>query len=437
MSSSRRMLLAVPILLAGVLLAIRMGRHPSGNFLVFHTAGARFLQGQPLYPAQDTEFMEKYRSEDVTLTFKYAPLFGVLMAPLSLLPPVSAQVVWTECNLLLLVLALYLLRELCPVWERRRSGWGTVIAAALMTLGPLQLNFVHAQTNVLWFTGFLLSVRLCTRHRARLGGVVLGMVGITKVAPLFLAMYPAIKGQWKWLGGAVLGVVVAVALPWTLHGPHTGFEQLRGWAKILRCEPLFEQFHPRNQSLRALVITTFSPSYGPQHFESREGWHFDGMRNFLPLQSLERVRIGVWLLSALLVGTTLIVCIRKKPGEQHRWLVGELSLFVTTMLLISPYTLRYHLVWLMLPSAWMVSQWRRLRSAPNPVAWRWFLVGICWQALFFALVCRNLLGRPLFELLYVFQVYTWGMLGTYLFLVVSLWTAPYWCPDNGDLNKAS
>ena len=67
----------------------------TNDFQVFHTAGARALHGESLYRAEDGRF-----------PFKYAPVVGLLLAPVGALPLRAAKAAWVLASALAVFLFL-------------------------------------------------------------------------------------------------------------------------------------------------------------------------------------------------------------------------------------------------------------------------------------------------------------------------------------------
>jgi hypothetical protein len=148
--------------------------------------------------------------------YDYPPFAAVVLRPLAALSTRWQEIVWLWLSLSALVAgAVITARALLPAtWPRARLA---VVVA--LTFPPATYNLWHGQMNTIIF--LLLSLALAdylSGHRTRCG-IILGVAGGIKLAPLLLLLLLARRGWWRGvLAGAATGAttlaVGLVALGW-------------------------------------------------------------------------------------------------------------------------------------------------------------------------------------------------------------------------------
>ena len=204
--------------LAAVIYQTRVEREMV-DFDVYRTAGARAIDGQPLYRESDGHYQ-----------FKYLPAFALAMGPFALVDREAAKVIWFALSAGLLTAFVRWSVRALP--ERRRSEpvliWLTLLLMTKFYAHELMLG----QTNILLGTvlvGALLAVQI---DLPGLAGALIGAAVFVK--PYALILLP-------WLGfsygsAALSGVVVITAglvLPAVVYGWTGNVELLVAWFRTV------------------------------------------------------------------------------------------------------------------------------------------------------------------------------------------------------------
>jgi len=221
------------------LAAINAAALRTNDFQVFHTAGVRALHGESLYRAEDGRF-----------PFKYAPVVGLLLAPVGALPLRVAKVAWVLASALAVFLFL-----------RESARLATPAPTRLMHLLVLLLlwPYVWHLFSLGQIDGFLLaaiavSERLASR-RPVLSGLLWALAVLTKPPYLVFLAVALLMRQWPRLL-AFAGWLVAL----TLAGlPLWGVQALSSWWALLGQSTPDLLCSPQNQSLWA-VACRYAPS---------------------------------------------------------------------------------------------------------------------------------------------------------------------------------
>jgi hypothetical protein len=219
-SATRRRLLLVAVVLAaaGTLFLAKTARKMP-DLAVYHRAGARVVEAQPLYQAADGHYQ-----------FKYPPFAALLFAPLGRLPLEAAKAVWFAIVILAIVGSLALSRRLVA---DTRHGTVLVVLTLLVEAKFFGHELTLGQANAVLL--FLLLVAL---HRLREGGSVaagLLLAVAISVKPYALVFLPflALRRQLRALGAALLGLAACSAAPALRYGIGPTIELYREWRATL------------------------------------------------------------------------------------------------------------------------------------------------------------------------------------------------------------
>lgn len=313
--------------------------------------------------------------------FFYPPWFLIFITPLTMLPFQAARLVWLVLNAGLFFASLEIVRSLLG-W--RVSGWrkwGAYLLALLM-FGAYCLR--SEQLGIVLLFSLALCLWALQRQKYALAGLSLVLL-LTKpqstglaAAVLFLWM---LKNQRRSLAAAA-GWTAALTLAGTILIP--------GWWRFDRHgfgRGLAQELDGPGQVVAERVLTTGYDFFGY------------GLGIEAPLSYLLVAILGA-------AGIVIVVRIWRLGGTPA--LTSSASLILT--LFITPYTLQYDYVPLVLPFFWILMQFNEMRSAAKLLAILSLVVAFSvplWQhwsyqgylqllavAAAFALVLVDLTGRP-------------------------------------------
>jgi hypothetical protein len=128
--------------------------------------------------------------------FIYPPLFSLLMVPFSRLSLASAYLAWRECNLLFLLLSIFVILR----WLRSKPFWPIFILSSIAAISffPYNETAFLGQVGVilllLWAlgVGWVEEKPVCSALCFALGTMV-------KVTPVIAVPLFALRRQWRWL----------------------------------------------------------------------------------------------------------------------------------------------------------------------------------------------------------------------------------------------
>jgi alpha-1,2-mannosyltransferase len=310
--------LAVPVLatVSGVFTVVmvaltfdRAVTEPMIDLAVYRAGGSAVLHGHPLYDVA---------APGTGLPFTYPPVSGVLAVPLSLLPSVPAQLLWTAANLAALVALLAVaVRVVRPeLAARRRWQIAAVALGPMLVLEPVRHAVGLGQVDSFLILAALLDLvgsQSPAVRRSRTRGVGLGVASGVKLTPLLLVLHCGLTGRRRTaitaagaaLATAVLGLVVIPADSW------------RYWTDLAwqpeRTGPIS---YPPNQSLLGVVSRVFT------HGQAEPG--------------------PAWTLLTLALSAAGLLLARRRYRSDP--MLGDL-IAVVTVLLASPISWSHHWLW--------------------------------------------------------------------------------------------
>ncbi|HMK72971.1 MAG TPA: glycosyltransferase family 87 protein, partial [Myxococcaceae bacterium] len=219
----------------------------TNDFRVFHTAGARVLAGEALY-----------RSDDGQYPFKYAPVVGLLLAPVGALPLRTAKALWEVASAAALFLFLRHSARLQSPAPTRASG-----AVAFLLLLP----YVWHLFSLGQIDGFLLAaIALSDRwgdRRPVPAGLLWALALLTK-PPYLVFLAAALLGrQWPRLLALAGGLAAGLFAPALVWGWGANLAALRAWWGVLGASTPELLCAPSNQSLWAIACRYLGPGLGP------------------------------------------------------------------------------------------------------------------------------------------------------------------------------
>lgn len=210
----------------------------TNDFQVFHTAGARALRGESLYRVEDGRF-----------PFKYAPVVGLLLAPVGALPLRAAKAAWVLASALAVFLFFREAARLAAPVPTAPLHW----FALLLLLPYVWHLFSLGQIDGFLLAAAALSERLAER-RPILSGLLLALAVLTKPPYLVFLVVAALARQWPRLlalFGWLLALTAAALPVWGLAALYSWWTVLGQSTPELLCSA-------QNQSLWGLGCR-----YGP------------------------------------------------------------------------------------------------------------------------------------------------------------------------------
>lgn len=256
-----------------------------------------------------------------------------MFLPLARLDYVPARMIWTAVSLIVLTLALgWLLRDL----GLRSVAWTSGLFILVLLYQPFYAQMAYGQMYAA-LTALLVLVWYGYRYRREsILGTALGVMLVFKTAGVLLLLLLLIRWRWRallWTGGTALAVIL-VSLP------QLGLDSWLAYADMLgeygqRPSHLAAAYQTPNSLFRRLFV-------------------LDPLWNPTPLFDSPVFGSGLALAALLaLMGISGYLAYRSTHSDDLLF-----SAFVTAGLLISPVSLDYHFVLLLVPVLILIARFR-------------------------------------------------------------------------------
>jgi alpha-1,2-mannosyltransferase len=281
-------------------------------------------------------------------SFPYPPIAGLLLWPITQLPPLTAAFLWFCLKLAMAAVAIRWSIQLVTRRDERFSLWQITLLIVL-TSRPILSDLQHGNINILIL---FLTIAGLVAHRDNhdcLAGMLIALAGAVKVTPLLFVPYFAVKRQWYTVVWSLAGLVLFLLI---LPGTIVGFERncwlIRSWSGAMVEPYLFEgkvETIQTNQSLPGVLLRLTTDSPGMELD--------DGTQLPVNLVSLQQ-GTALWIVKGLIL--TLLAWIgwlSRVPAVTRRdtRLGFEYALIFIAMLVISERSWKHHFVTMTLPFA--------------------------------------------------------------------------------------
>jgi hypothetical protein len=220
------------IVLVAVLLRAWIQPNRNSVLPIFARAGQCWERAQNLYtrPAENSG-SDRYR---------YAPGVAAFFAPLSHLPPTSAEVAWRLLNAAVLLTGFFafvrtVVAGRTPL-DNRTASW---LGLLLLPLSILSLN--NGQPNPLLIGCMLFGLVAVARERWWLAALCLSVPVLFKVYPVALVLLLLLIHPAKLGPRVALILALGLLLPFLLHDPGYVAEQYRNWFAELTADERLER----------------------------------------------------------------------------------------------------------------------------------------------------------------------------------------------------
>lgn len=254
----------------------------------------------------------------------YPPTFIWCFSPLTRLPLGTAFLVWQALSLASLAGGLVLI--MLGTVSRRAAAWLTL---GVVFFAPVQLHLALSQSQFVVFLMLVLVIRALEHGAEAEAGLIIALAGLLRAYPLAMAGYFVVRRRWRalgWMGG---GLAVGAAITVAAIGLKTCLD-FRYVPPMITSRYFLEQ--PGNIALGSFV--------------SRMFWHLSDYGLIGPHESA-RAAVSFAVRVALVVATAALTWTHRsgEPDVDRR----AYSLWIATMILISPTAWNHYLVLLLLP----------------------------------------------------------------------------------------
>ncbi|MGD1105260.1 MAG: glycosyltransferase family 87 protein [Terriglobia bacterium] len=274
------------------------------------------------------------------LQFTNPPFSALLMAPLALMPWQWAYIIWQFLIIILTAATIFLTLRLLS--SGPDLGTFTLMFAAVWFFLPFRNTIVFGQANATILFLWTLGVYLLKRQRPMGSALCFALGTALKISPVVAVPFLALRRQWRWLAGYVVGVLAFTGVSIWQLGWQTNLIWLRD---IYPCisSGLGNYF---NRSFAGLIDVLCGPKYFATLTTTTEWPVPPGLGLFEKACSLA---IGLGF---------IFWCWRKR--RDAKGLIDELILLPLVYLLAAPFSWPHHFLLAVLPLTYL---WAKAREA--------------------------------------------------------------------------
>ncbi len=283
--------------------------------------------------------------------FPNPPIFPITVYPIMALPESVGAMTWFALKCALATLAALMCFRMAKNQEDALSPWVVAITLAL-AFRTIESDLHHANNNII-----ILALIVSSLHFWRKGwdvpaGLLMALAISFKVTPGLFIPYFMYKRSWKMVASILFGMVLFVfVVPSVFIGWSFNMQCLASWWKRILNPFISEGVASRqemNQSLVGVMFRLWTPS--PQ------GGRYDPELQLEPLYPLAH-RTVEYLVKGFQLAFVALLALFCRTNAKRRLdprLLGEFSLVVLTMLIVSERSWKHHFVTLLLPYAYLV-----------------------------------------------------------------------------------
>jgi len=332
------------------------GASHRGDFSAYYLSGLAIRLGMNPYAVSLNRLAGQFGFEPLPFDHPAdTPAMNLSFALLSWLGPESAYRVWFGVELLALLAAFLIMSR-----SAGRPGNGVKITLAVFALAftPLADNFRWAQSQTVVLLGLAMIFAFAREHRDAPAGIALGVLGLLRVYPLVMGGYLLSRRRWRsiaWMAATIaIGGAATVAILGTaaLHS-YLGVLGLASGSHWLSLDPRLG-LGGANFSLNAFIARPLEAIFGDE--PSRRVAVFQ--RDFIAMADV-----------AILAGA--FYATRRGDDDDGR----AFSLWVVTMLMVSPIVWAHYLAVLLVPFAQIALGALNGRVARR--TWSWARISWC------------------------------------------------------------
>ena len=312
------------------------------DFQIYHRVATQVLHGDyELYPRAAYEGTRRGDTHE----FLYAPVVAFLFVPFAWLPMQAAAFLFACLKIPAYAYVVWVIARRLGI-ERRYAliVWTTLLVAGGYVVEEFRNGNVHAFVILLMVTAF----DQADRGRVLASAAALGLAIVAKLTPLALLAYFA----WRRRFALCAATVAVIAVCWAVPVPFVGLDMNTHLTEGFVRSAAAMVDESDNFSLRGALLRTFTvnplqnPDYTPTNVAD------------VPVT----VMSVVWMLMLGALAVAVAVAVWRAPGNPAASLL-DLSLVLTTILIVSPHTQRMHFAMLVVPVACLTG----LLVGPQPL----------------------------------------------------------------------
>jgi len=223
------------LLLFLILLSLGFTTQQAADYRIYVAAG-RVMIDEKANPYSDYDMVETEPDGKVTphAQYRYAPIFGMSLYPISLLPKQAYIFLWLFFNAFLLVKSLTLFKEFFSKFlDQPKTLLGVSTISIILCIRLIGQNFELGQTTIILVFLSFYALYLSNKSKDILAGLMLALAIITKIMPLVLIVYFVFRGNVKTPIYTIIWTIALILLPSIFVGWEYNLYLMEEWYGII------------------------------------------------------------------------------------------------------------------------------------------------------------------------------------------------------------
>ena len=217
------------------------------DFLAFHRTALMFLNG-------NFDFYNILR--DKVFTFKYGPIFPLLIFPLGYLSLGVAKIVWAFINAASLAVAWAYSERLIRLSRPEINiTYPARLLTLIMVLDIVSRNAMQGNINVILFTLMIISVVWSLEAKNKRSALLAAITASIKITPgILLIFFWVSKNKKTFWYSAIFCTVFFILMPLVIFGFENSYNMYMSWLHVLQDIDHFPFYKHTNQSPTAVMF---------------------------------------------------------------------------------------------------------------------------------------------------------------------------------------
>jgi len=345
------------LLIYFIFYVISSATRSSHGFVSYYTASRLLLEGENVSKFYDDDWfsskVKKYEPDVYEIYLVNPPTTSFILLPIASFNYPAARILWVSFNLIILIVTIRLIINRF----KYDKTWLPLVLIIFLLYQPLYANFSFGQVHILIFCLLVFAWLSYNSGKEEWLGFLIGLIFILKSSTILLWIILLVQKKWRGLAWTFVTIILlfTITLPWV------GIESWKTY-------------------ISELVEYSSSPALSISAYQTIHSFSYHLLvfnKQWNPEPALNLSQLGK-ILSVIISFLILVITIWKA----YKFNKSDLSFgaFIIAGLVLSPASLDYHYVILLIP---ILILFHSLRDNKSKYMWICFI-------LFFALTAASL-----------------------------------------------
>lgn len=321
---------------------------PSHGFATYYTASRLLIEGEDVSKFYNDDWFSSHVEEYVPGIYEIyhvnMPTTLFITLPIAVFDYKTARVIWIIFNLTLLVVVVFFIIK----QFKFRETWIPLVLIILLSFQPLYANISYGQVYIFIFCLLILAWFAFSSDREEWLGLLIGLIFILKTTTFVLWILLLVQKKWKGLSWTFLTVLLLfiISLPWVGIGSWYAYGE-----KLVTYSSNHSSSVTAYQTIHSFFhhLTVYNQQWNPE-----------------PVFNLPFLGKSLSIIVSLFILTITAVSAYKFNNSNLSF-----GAFIIAGVILSPVSLDYHYVLLLIP-VFILINW--LRQNQSVILWTCFII---------------------------------------------------------------